>query len=37
MRTGMKANAKVDAGICGFKTKVTAETKDVVLEITKAP
>ncbi|BBO70766.1 hypothetical protein DSCA_46960 [Desulfosarcina alkanivorans] len=24
----MKAHAKVDAGVCGFKTKVTAETRD---------
>lgn len=24
----MKASAKVDAGICGFKTKITAETED---------
>lgn len=24
----MKAYAKVDAGVCGFKTKITAETKD---------
>ena len=24
----MKASAKVDAGVCGFKTKVTAETQD---------
>ena len=32
----MKASAKVDAGICGFKTKITAETKDgmnVVLHV----
>jgi hypothetical protein len=24
----MKAYAKVDAGVCGFKTRVTAETRD---------
>lgn len=24
----MKASAKIDAGVCGFKTKVTAETQD---------
>ena len=24
----MKASAKVDAGICGFKTKITAKTED---------
>ena len=24
----MKATAKINAGICGFKTKVTAETQD---------
>ena len=24
----MKAYAKVDAGVCGFKTKITAETQD---------
>ena len=24
----MKASSKVDAGICGFKTRITAETED---------
>ncbi len=24
----MKASAKIDAGICGFKTRITAETED---------
>jgi hypothetical protein len=27
-KISMKAYAKVDAGVCGFKTRVTAETLD---------
>ena len=27
-KIAMKATAKIDAGVCGFKTKVTAETQD---------